>query len=235
MNIESQTIRADNQPRATQSENAVQFGASEKAVSLFHAAERHSVRVKVLKTALPVAAIAVAIAFSWFTFFATPVSTVKVQLGDGESGKLVMKSPHLNGFTKENRPYSMTAEKATQDAKNSGTIILEGIAAELPVGEKDVAAIKATSGIYDNANGRLVLDKDFTVTTNAGLHAVLQAADINIASGEFSTDKSVDIRNGDTHIVADKMQVKDQGAVVLFENNVQLVIDPSKSAGSVKP
>lgn len=106
----------------------MRFGASEKADSLFHAAQRHSVRVRVLKTALPVAAIALAAVFSWYTFLATPASPVKVEVNTGgETGKLVMKSPHLNGYTKDNRPYSMTAAKATQDVKNSGAITLEGI------------------------------------------------------------------------------------------------------------
>ncbi len=44
------------------------FGASEKAASLFKAAQRHSIRVRVLKTALPVAAIALAAVFSGTRF-----------------------------------------------------------------------------------------------------------------------------------------------------------------------
>lgn len=206
----------------------MRFGASEKATSLFHAAQRHSVRVKVLKTALPVAAIIVGAVFSWYTFLATPNTPVKVEVNNGgESGKLVMTSPHLNGYTKDNRPYSMTASKATQDAKNSGAIALEGILAELPVGEKGVAKVEATSGVYDNANGRLQLDKDFTVTTDDGLRAVLRSADVNLKSGQITTDKPVDIRSGNTHILADSMQVKDNGKVLIFENKVRMTVDGS--------
>ena len=206
----------------------MRFGASEKADALFHAAQRHSVRVRVLKTALPVAVIIVGAVFSWYTFLATPNTPVKVEVNNGgESGKLVMTSPHLNGYTTDNRPYSMTAAKATQDAKNSGAISLEGISAELPVGEKGTARIEATFGVYDNANGRLQLDKDFTVTTDEGLHAVLHSADINLKSGQITTDKPVDIRSGNTHILADGMQVKDNGKVLIFENKVQMTVDGS--------
>ncbi|MBR7650767.1 LPS export ABC transporter periplasmic protein LptC [Brucella oryzae] len=206
----------------------MRFGASEKADSLFHAAQRHSVRVRVLKTALPVAAIIVGAVFSWYTFLATPNTPVKVEVNNGgESGKLVMTSPHLNGYTKDNRPYSMTAAKATQDAKNSGAITLEGISAELPVGEKGMAKVEATSGVYDNANGRLQLDKDFIVTTDDGLRAVLRSADVNLKSGQITTDKPVDIRSGSTHILADSMQVKDNGKVLIFENKVRMTVDGS--------
>ncbi len=215
---------------------SMRFGASEKAESLFHAAQRHSTRVRVLKTALPVAAVALAAVFSWYTFLATPATPVKVEVNTGgETGKLVMTSPHLNGYTKDNRPYSMTAAKATQDAKNSGAITLEGISAQLPVGVNGLANVEAASGIYDNANGRLQLDKDFTVTTDSGLRAVLRSADVNLKSGQITTDKPVDIRNGTTHILADSMQVKDNGKVLIFENNVHMTVDGSTLSANKSP
>jgi len=65
----------------------MRFGASEKAETLFHAAQRHSIRVRVLKTVLPVAAIIVGAVFSWYTFLATPNAPVKVEVNNGgESG-----------------------------------------------------------------------------------------------------------------------------------------------------
>lgn len=207
------------------------FGATEKADAIFQAAQRHSIRVRVLKTALPVAAIAVAAVFSWYTFLAAPAETLKVHLGEGaQDGQVVMTSPNLNGFTKENLPYSMTAVKAIQDIKKSGVIALEGINAELPIGTRGRAKILAESGIYDNANGRLQLDKSFTVTTDDGLHAKMLSADINIATGQITTDKPVDIRSGNTHILADRMQVQDRGGVLVFEDKVRLVIDPGDEA-----
>ncbi|ANG95103.1 LPS export ABC transporter periplasmic protein LptC [Brucella pseudogrignonensis] len=212
------------------------FGASEKAASLFKAAQRHSIRVRVLKTALPVAAIALAAVFSWYTFLATPAAPVKVEVNNGgESGKLVMSNPQLNGYTKDNRPYSMIAAKAIQDAKNSGAIALEGISAELPVGDNGNAKVEAASGVYDNANGRLQLDKDFTVTTNEGLHAVMRSADVNLKSGQVTTDKPVEIRNGSTQISADTMQIKESGKVVIFENKVRVVIDGGAVSGNNTP
>lgn len=199
---------------------------------MFKAAQRHSVRVRVLKTALPVAAIALGAVFSWYTFLATPATPVKVEVNDGgESGKLVMSNPQLNGYTKDNRPYSMVATRAVQDAKTSGAIALEGISAELPVGEKGNAKIEAASGVYDNANGRLQLDKDFTVITDEGLRAVMRNADVNLKSGQVTTKNPVDIRNGGTQITAGGMQIKESGKVVLFDNTVRVVIDGSAVSG----
>ncbi|MGU3574302.1 LPS export ABC transporter periplasmic protein LptC [Brucellaceae bacterium C25G] len=205
--------------------SGMHFGASEKAVSVFKAAQRHSTRVKVLKIGLPVAAVLVGAVFSWFTFLATPASTVVVNLGDGiEDGKLVMANPNLNGFTKENRPYNLTATKAIQDVKKEGIITLEGISAKLPVGVENQAIINAENGVYDNVNGRMKLVGDFVVTTTDGLIAKMSSADVNIATGQIMTDSPVDIQSGSTHIQANKMQVQSSGDVVVFEDEVHLTI-----------
>lgn len=210
------------------------FGASEKSAEIFEAAERHSGRVRVLKTALPVAAVAIAGVFSWFTFLAAPSAPVTVKVGatETEDGKLVMTNPKLDGFTKENLPYSMTAARAIQDVANNGVITLENIDAELPLGPDDRAKIEAKSGIYDNANERLQLDKDFTVTTSSGLKAKLKSADVNISTGRITTDQPVDIQNGNAHISADKMQIQDDGEVLVFEDKVKLVIESPKEQKS---
>lgn len=207
------------------------FAATEKAVSVFQAAQRHSTRVKFLKIGLPVAAVLVGAVFSWFTFLAAPASTVKVNLGDSlEEGKLVMANPNLNGFTKENRPYNLTATKATQDVKNEGIITLEGISAKLPVGAQSEATIDAKNGVYDNVNGRMKLVGDFVVTTTDGLVAKMRSADVNIATGQIITDNPVDIHSGTTHIKANKMQVQSSGEVVIFEDQVHLTIEAPESA-----
>jgi len=208
------------------SDHKMVFGASQKSTAVFHAAQRHSMRVRVLKTALPISAVAIAAVFSWYTFLAAPASTVKVQLDPSESGKLVMTSPQMNGYTKDNRPYSMVATRAVQDAKQSGVIALEGIKAQLPVGDKAQAEIDATSAIFNNINQDLQFDNEFTVKTTDGMEAKLHSAKVDLSSGEMSTDKPVDIRTSNATISAEKMRIQENGKVLVFENNVHLTINP---------
>lgn len=202
------------------------FGASQKSTAVFHAAKRHSIRVRVLKTALPIAALAVAVVFSWYTFLAAPASTVKVELDPSESGKQVMVGPQLKGYTKDKRPFSMVAVRAVQDATQSGVVALEGITGKLPVGDENSAEIDAISGVYDANNGRLQFDDAFTVKTTDGMEAKLGSADVNMANGEMSTDKPVDIRTENAHIRANKMRIEENGKVMVFENDVHLTIEP---------
>lgn len=202
------------------------FGASDKGAAVFQAAQRHSQRVRILKTALPITAIVMGAVFSWFTFFATPAPTLRIDLGNEvESGKLVMAKPNLNGFTKANRAYNMTADKAVQDIDKSGVITLEGMRATLPIGETGEATVTASSGVYDNANGVLRFEKDLTVSTNDGLEAKLQSAEVSISSGQIKTDKPVDIKKGTTQIQADRLLIEANGDIVVFDGNVHLAME----------
>ncbi|MGH6760597.1 MAG: LPS export ABC transporter periplasmic protein LptC [Phyllobacterium sp.] len=210
----------------------MQFGAEQKDASVFRAARVHSVRVQVLKRALPVLAVIAGAAFSWFTFFTVPATPMKIDL-DGaavENGKLVMSNPKLDGFTGDKKqPYKMQAERALQNIASNGELIeLENIDAELPVGDKLRATIKAKAGVYDNANDHLKLTDSFTVETSDGLFAALKSADINVASGQITTNEPVDIRNNNAHIVADRMTITDNGKIMVFEQGVRLVIDAVK-------
>lgn len=216
------------------SDHKMVFGASQKSSAVFHAAQRHSTRVRILKTALPVVALAIAVVFSWYTFLAAPSSAVKVELDPSEDGKLVMTSPQLNGYTKDNRPYSMDAARAVQDAKQSGVVMLEQITARLPVGDKDSAEIAALSGVYDSVSGFLQFDEALTVTTSSGIEAKLTDAYVNISNGEMKTDKPVDIKTDAAHIRSEKMRIEEGGKVLVFEDKVHLIIEPAKTeAGAV--
>lgn len=203
------------------------YGASDKGAAVFQAAQRHSQHVRILKSALPVLAVIIGIIFSWFTFFAAPAPTLKIDLGDEvEGGKLVMENPNLNGFTRANRAYNMTADKAIQDVNKSGIITLEGMKATLPVGESAEAMVTASHGVYDNANGVLRFENDLNVSTTDGLKAILQSAEVSMGSGQIKTDKPVEIQKGGTNIQADRMRIDGNGDVVVFDGNVHLMLEP---------
>ena len=82
---------------------------------LFETARRHSRRVRFLKRVLPIGAIAFVAVFIGAVYFSSPGS-LGFQLGSTsvENGRLVMQNPKLDGFTSDNRAYSMSASRASQ-------------------------------------------------------------------------------------------------------------------------
>ena len=201
-------------------------GASHEA---FVRAQRHSRTVRVLKSALPLLGVIMAVVFFGYSYLAAPVSVAVETDGSAISnGKLVMANPKLNGFTRDNRAYSMTAERAIQDIQKEGIVELERIDAKLPVDADNWAMINAARGIYDRDKNTLDIDSEVTVTTADGMVAKLKSAHLDIAAGGMTTKDPVDIRMNGTTITSDTMAIQDNGKVLIFEKRVRMNIDPER-------
>jgi len=203
---------------------------SQKTAAAYRAAARHSRRVRLLRAALPVAAIVCIAVFSWFTFLATP-SSVDVQISGAaiKDGKLVMTNPKLSGFTGKHKdmPYSMTAARALQDIGKTNIFNLEDIHATLPLSPKQTVALAAGAGVFDNTKQKLKLGSGITLKTSDGAVATFRSAEIDIPSGKMKTDEPVTIDNGESTLNADSMSVSREDGLIVFDRQVSLVLQPA--------
>lgn len=203
----------------------------ERGADMFLRAERHSRRVRALKIWLPgLAAIGIAGFVGWSYLAVPDIAGISVQGAAVTDGKLVMANPKLDGFTRDNLPYSMTAARAIQDIKQTGVIALEDIDAKVPISAKSIARIVADTGIYDNTKNTLVIDSAVTVTTSDGMVAKLQSASVDIASGLMTTPDPVDITLDGSRISADSLTVSENGKVLVFERRVRVDLKPEKAS-----
>lgn len=196
----------------------------------FGRAQRHSRRVRVLKLALPLAAALIAAAFAIYSYLASPApAPMEADTSAFAEGKLVMAHPKLEGFTRQNLPYSMSALRAIQDVSSENVIQLEEINARLPLGGDNFATIAARHGVYDRDKNTIELDSDFTVTTTDGMVAKLKSAFLDIGKGNMKTGDPVDITRDGTRIESDSMSVLEHGKILVFEKRVRVNIDPAVS------
>ena len=178
---------------------------------------------------LPALAIIIAAGFTIYSYLLTPGGVAIDILGSSYSdGKLTMANPRLEGFTKENRPYSLKAARAVQDVTNTNIVQLDDITAKLPVSDNKWASVSAAKGIYDKEKDTLDVPSEMTVTTTDGLSAKLNSAFVNIATGDLKTSDPIDITLQGSHIIADSMTVQDRGKVLVFDRKVRMTMMPEK-------
>lgn len=200
----------------------------------FASARRHSGRVRLLKLALPAAALLMVAAFVGKSWLAVP-EMGEIDLGSLaiENGRLVMSDPRLEGVTGSNdRPYRMTAARAIQDIGTGARIDLEGIDATLPVDDEGWMTVTASTGVFDREANRLDIDSELTLTTDNGVRAVLKSATVDIGAGSLDTADPVDISLEGARISADSMTVRDKGAVLIFQNRVRMDIEGGRLTGA---
>jgi lipopolysaccharide export system protein LptC len=198
----------------------------------FRRALNHSRRVRLLKIALPVAALVIGGAFVVYSYLSVPGSvSFDVSESAYADGKLVMANPKLDGYTKDKRPYSMSAMRALQHVDDAAVVELEGLAAKVPVGSDRVATIGAERGVYNRENDTLEIPSPITVETSDGTTAALKSADLDILKGILRTSDPLSITMKGVRIEANSMRVLDSGHVLLFDKHVKLQLDPGRFHG----
>ena len=202
----------------------------------FRRAQKHSRKVQFLKLALPVAAIFMAATFVGYSYLSVPGSlSFDISESAYADGKLVMANPKLDGYTKDSRPYSMTATRALQHVDKTGIVELEGIDAKVPVSSEVFATIGAERGVYDRDKNTLDIPSQITVKTTDGMTAVLQSAYLEIGNGNLKTSDPVDIKMNGGQLAADAMSVLENGRVLIFEKRVKMEVTPNRLKASDGP
>lgn len=195
----------------------------------FLGAMRHSRRVRFVKLALPAAALLMAAGFAVYSWMLSPSGPgISVDGTAILDGRLVMSNPKLNGYTRDNLPYSMSADRAIQDMGRAGIVELEKIDARLPVDASSLAMIVAERGVYDQEANVLDITSPLSFRTTDGLKARLGSARIDIGASELSTGDPVEIEQDGSRITADSLRVLERGRIFVFEKRVRMTIDPKR-------
>ncbi len=202
---------------------------SERGAAQFARAARHSSRVRWLKIALPVAALLLAGTFAAYSWLSSPVA-IGFDLSSTaiRDGKLVMAAPKLEGFTTDNLPYAMTAARAVQDASNTNEIELEDVDATVPMSDGTTARIDAVRAVYDRIGNTITLNDPMTLSTSDGKSATFQSANIDMGKGTLVSEHPVRISVEGASIDAGRLSISQNGKVIVFDNHVQMNLDPGR-------
>jgi len=188
---------------------------------------QHSRLVRRLKIALPVLATMLVLGFFTVSWLATQVPDgVSVTSASIEDGKLVMYKPVLTGENDRNQSYEFKAAKALQDLTSTDIIELQDISANIPVSSEMNAKLEAAIGFLDRSKQTMRFDQPFRVTTDKGMVADLGSADIDIGSGQLTSNSPVRIRMPDASVDAESMRMTDKGNTIILENKVRMTIIP---------
>jgi lipopolysaccharide export system protein LptC len=192
----------------------------------FRQAKRHSRRVRLLKIFLPATAALMVVGFVGYSYVGVPAG-VSVNLGASslEGGRIVMANPELNGYTQDNRPYSMRASRAMQEIGNASMIEMEKIDARLPVDDTNWAHIDAEKGLLDRDANTLRLDAGMTVRMDNGITAHFRSAMVDMSAGSLHSSDEVTVEMDGSTISADSLSITESGKVLVFENRVRMEVD----------
>src|SRR3984957_12313135 len=202
----------------------------------FAIAARHSRMVRVLRVAVPAAVILALAAIVLVSVFNPFRMLTKLPLDMGAlvvSGtKITMESPHMAGYTTDQRPYEVWAKTATQDVTDPDHLDLKTLRAKLLTEDQSTVTLVARTGLMDTKKQLLDLHQDIFLQTSTGYEARLSQAFIDMANGIVTSDEHVDVKLTDGTITADRLRITGNGEVIRFEGNVVMNLDHFDTTGT---
>ena len=195
----------------------------------FRAAARHSRYVRFLRVAVPVLIAAVVVAVSLATWFSPTRLLAKLPTGGslgsvGISGsKVTMALPRLEGYTRDARPYQLTAKTAAQDLLKPDNVELSEIRTKMETADKAVVEMTAATGLYHSKADQLILRDSIVIKSTSGYEGHLTEAVVDMRSGHIVSDKPVEVNLLNGVLKANRLAV--EGEVIRFDGGVTLDMD----------
>jgi lipopolysaccharide export system protein LptC len=192
----------------------------------FAAAARHSRMVRLLRVAVPATvllALAGIVAISVFNPFrinGLPNLPVDISNLVVSGTKITMETPHLAGFSTDQRPYEVWAKAAIQDLADPDHVELRTLRAKVQMEDKSTVTMDARTGFFDSKQQMLDLRKDIFLQSSTGYEAKLSQAYVDINKGTVTSDEHVDVKLLNGTLSADKLRIINSGEIVRFEGNV---------------
>jgi lipopolysaccharide export system protein LptC len=192
----------------------------------FAAAARHSRMVRALRVAVPAAVLLamtgiVAISvFNPFRITGLPKLPVDISNLVVSGTKITMETPHLAGFSTDQRPYELWAKAAIQDLTDPDHVELRTLRAKVMMEDKSTVTMDARTGFFDSKQQMLDLRKDIFLQSSTGYEAKLSQAYVDINKGTVTSDEHVDVKLLNGTLTADRLRIINSGEIVRFEGNV---------------
>ncbi|SCM77726.1 hypothetical protein KL86PLE_60041 [uncultured Pleomorphomonas sp.] len=207
------------------------FDGSAVRATLFATAARESRRVRRLRILLPtLGALLFAVVIG-----ATVITRISISLSIGDlkitTDGLAMDAPHLSGSDGKGRTYTVSAESAVQDLRDTRIIRLKNIEANVIQTDGSRAKLLADTGVYDSAAQTLVLKENIRLSNSDGSGGALSRAEINLGTGSLTSDSPVAFSSRLGEINAEKMGVEKKAGTVTFSGGVRMTVDPTARPG----
>lgn len=198
----------------------------------FRRATRHSIMVRALRLLLPLAAAGALGLYFIPSEISVTINGQKATIESVEltSDKLKMINPKLIGFSKKNGSYVITADHALQDINNPDVIELVNIVADIKNKKRGWTRIISNNGLFYTKKEFLTLTGNIQVTSESGMKADMEIAEIDMKTHTITSKKPVVIEILGSTVHSREMTIDTSTRKIDFFKDVKVHIKESSPA-----
>ncbi len=200
----------------------------------FRQARRHTLRVKVLRMALPIGAAGIAAIYGLVLASTWQLGRGRLSVGEVQvtADDLTMKNPKYFGVTKDGGRYEVRAKQAIVTFNQQAPIKLIGIDGDLVQPNNVVTKLSARHGLLDNAKSQLELYDGIEIDASNGLKARMSRATVYSKEHRIVSRQPVDVTMPTGRVRGAAMTLRTDTREAAFVGNVAVRLVPSGPAGN---
>lgn len=143
---------------------------------------------------------------------------------DDAADRLVMLNPRYIGTDSEQRPFTVTADTATQDPEDQRRVTLRTLQADMTMKDGAWLTVMASGGVYHQGRQTLRLDGPVNFFSDQGYEFHAEEAMIDLAAGGATSEQPVYGQGPFGSVRSDRMTVSQHGQRLVFDGNVTMII-----------
>jgi lipopolysaccharide export system protein LptC len=199
----------------------------------FRAARRHSMMVRLMKLALPLAALGVGALYIIPAGFAvkTKDGELAIEKINITSGGLKMVNPRFKGVHEKHGVYDVRADSALQHVSDPDLMTLDKINAELVSQQGQKTILTAPSGIFHRKKEEFTFDNGVTIGGEAGISGKLKTATSFMKENRLISNDPVTLGYHGHRIDADSVEFFTAESRAIFTGNVRVHLERAPGQG----
>ncbi|MBJ3777149.1 LPS export ABC transporter periplasmic protein LptC [Acuticoccus mangrovi] len=190
-------------------------------------ARRHTRRVRRLRVVIPIVSAIIALGLTAAAVLPKLLPFSALAGLSLTADGLVMNSPRLAGHLGEGRRYEVVADRAVQSLLNPARLTLEGLNADLDMGNDQRVTIHGNEATYNTSTEVLDVSEGVSLVSSDGNEAQLNAATVFLREGRVEGDGGIEITSPRGHIRAGRIDITEGGARIRMTGGVSIVINPA--------
>ena len=185
--------------------------------------------VSLMKVLLPLVAFVLLVLVAGWPYIEAQDSRFRIGFAalkarDAASPRMV--NPRYVGLDKDHRPFSVTADLASDDTGTASVISLEMPKADLTLADGTWLMLASEAGVYSRDQQNLMLAGDVTLFHDSGYELRTAAAAIDLADGTASGNEPVAGHGPFGELQSEGFRLRDKGKVITFTGKAHLTILP---------
>lgn len=201
--------------------------------------KRHSTIVRSMRLILPIAALGVVVVIMAWKSDLNPVTAVpREEISPQTVSQNELVNPKFQSEDENGQPYSITATKATQNAEDMNTLLLQQPVADITLNSGDTVSLTATNGEYKQEQKGLTLDGRVEVHHNSGYQIQTEKMNIDVSGQIITSDSPVTGQGPEADISASGLHVNGNSKIIIFNGPAKLTlhkVNPTPSTTSPSP